>query len=168
MKILMKILPEERPVADDPAELALTLFRMARDAYGECAGDSEAYLAEPDASLPADEALGLLDGKADPEGIAELARSWNPGLADDFQRALSKAEQASAGVGAGRWRSVPGQLVYGLKKAAMALDGDFYCFAEKALLVNEHRYFTTRLSDAELEDIGRNPGSYAVIDVYPK
>ena len=146
MKILMKILSEERPMIDDPAELALTLFRMARDAYGECAGD----------------------GKADPEGIAELARSWNPGLADDFQRAISEAEQASAGVGAGRWLSVPGQLVYGLKKAAMALDGDFYCFAEKALLVNEYRYFTTRLSDVELEDVARNPGSYAAIDVYPK
>ena len=168
MKTLMKIFPEERPGSDDPVELALTLFLMARDAYDKCAGDDETYLADPGGSLPLDKAVGLLDGKADPEGMISLARSWNTDLADDFQRALSEAEKATAGTGGHRWLSVPGQIMYELKKAAMALDGDFYIFAEKALLINEHRYFTTRLTDEELEDIGKNPGNYALIEVHPK
>ena len=149
MKTLIKILPEERPGSDDPAELALTLFLTARGAYDECAGDDEAYL-------------------ADPEGMIRLASLWNLGLADDFQRALSEAEKASTGEDTRRWLSVPGQIMYELKKAAMALDGDFFLFAEKALLVDEHRYFTTRLTDEELEDIVKNPGNYALIEVHPK
>lgn len=169
MKILMRILEEERPMFDDSCELASILFDIASDAYDECAGDSEAYLTDPDYSLPMDKATSLLDGKADPEGIVKLARGWNEGLAADFQRILSEAEKAqTSGTGAQRWLSVPSQTMYALKKAVRALDGDFYTFAENALLVNEHRYFTTRLTDEELSDIEKNPGNYAVIEVYPK
>ena len=169
MKILMKVDPDIRPEdSEDRDELAMTLFRSVKDVYNEDAGDKEAYLVEPEEE-GASEELDLVDGATDPGNIIKMAENWNRNVAKDFEMALVSAiSKAGDTTGFMKWLNVPSQTVYTLKKAVMALDGDFYEFAETALLVNEHNYFTTRLEDAQLADIKANPGGYASITVYPK
>lgn len=153
--------------AGSPEELAKMLFRTAVEAYNDQAADREAYLHEPDEDDYAED-LSFVDGAADPDAIREMALGWNGNIAKAFDGSLSAVMSCAKGDGPGKWLSVPGPLVYGLKKAAMALDNDFYSFAEKALLVNDQGYFTTRLQAAELADILAHPENYAAIDAAPK
>lgn len=153
--------------AGSPEELARMLFRTAVEAYNDQAADREAYLHESDEDDYAEE-LSLVDGAADPDAIREMALGWNKNIAKVFDGSLSAVMSGVKGDGSEKWLSVPSPLVYGLKKAVMALDNDFYSFAEEALLVNDRGYFTTRLQDAELADILAHPENYAAIDAAPK
>ena len=166
MIILISILPEERPASGNSAELAGKLFRMAADAYAIHTGGNGS-LASPDPSVPMDESVRLLDGKAEPEAVVNAAKLWNTGLAADFQSAFSEAENSWKRHD-GCWLSVPAPVLRDLEKAAMALDDGVHRFARKALLVGSRKGLSARLSDAELKDVWTNPGNYALIEVTPK
>lgn len=50
----------------------------------------------------------------------------------------------------------------------MALDGDFYVFADYALLVDGHSGFTVLMRDDDMARILACPGEYLIISVFPK
>lgn len=175
MILLIKLLPKERPDNAAPDELARILFDIAKNVYNDTASNSEAYLRQPhpDADFAAE--LRLLDGADNPNYVKNIANAWNQQIAMDFERALNAAEtnvQCAPDPiknGARRqWLTCPAPKIYDLKKAVLALDGVFYEYADKALLVNPNGGFTTLLTDDQIKDINTNPQNYAVIEVFPK
>lgn len=95
------------------------------------------------------------------------ASAWNQRIREDFCRTLDNlcAERANnAGV-----FPLDNQITYELKKAAMALDNDFYSHAELATCLGEMQdYFNTAIKAEELAAILQNPENYALIEVWPK
>lgn len=175
MQILLKLFPSEiamlGPERDEATTeiLAHGLFDRLQETYCDYADDSEAYLHEPDDTGSYVEDMELVLGADDPGKIRSIAEGWNMSLAQEMERVLSKIQacQADGIHGARRWLSAATVDLYELKKAAMALDNDFYSFADKCLLLCGHP--TARFSnDAELAPVLADPGSYAVVAVYPK
>lgn len=167
MRVLMKI-PDSILTRNLPAaKLARELFSIVSYHYNEECGDSEAYLQVPANDENLAEDMALLNGRYDPDKITAMAKEWNNQLAEDFERVLAQALATQACPGSARWLTIPSPQIYELKKAIMALDNDFYAFAEQALLVNS-KYITTRLQAEELNDILAHPDSYATITVHPK
>lgn len=168
MLFLMKIPKGTRKDGQTADELAQALFRIASCQYNEDCSDSEAYLWEPTDTYDIAKELSLLDGKKDPEVLKTVAKGWNNSLARSFDAALAAILTAAQSLeGPDRWLAASSTQMYDMKKAAMALDNDFYAFAEYALLVND-KYITTRLQDKELAAILASPEDYAAITVHPK
>lgn len=170
MRILMHVPENIRQESHGREELASRLFRLASDIYNECADDREAYLLRPDSPNPVSEQIELLDGHEDPEKLKQEASGWDMAIAAEFEKAIAKAlaSQRSDHACAARWLDVPTDAAYALKKTAMALDDDFYSFAEQAVLRKGDGHFTTRLYQEHLNQILADPGSYAAITVWPK
>lgn len=168
MLLLMKVPKSVRKDGQTADKLAQALFRIASYHYNEDCSDSEAYLWEPPDSYEMAKELSLLDGKTDPEALKTVAKDWNNSLARNFDTALAAILTATqSSEGPDRWLAASSTQIYDMKKAAMALDNDFYAFAEYALLVND-KYITTRLQDKELDAILAEPEDYAIITVHPK
>lgn len=140
-------------------EKARTLFETVRNIYNNCANDDEAYLI--------DEFSDCVFGEHEPERVIGEASAWNQRIREDFRRALAQlyAERSkNAGV-----LPLDNQITYELKKAAMALDNDFYSFAELATCLGEKQdYFNSVIKGEELAAIQQNPENYALIEVWPK
>ena len=170
MKVLIKIHSEREP-AQTPDQLAQALFNRLQNAYLDQSGDREAYLLQPDVcGKHAAETLSFIDGMENPETLKKEAENWNRRLEASFTMALHNMEctlKRRPGMGA-RWLSAPDPLLYDLKKAAMALDDDFYCFAECAVLTDVHDTLQCRLEDEEKNDIAAHPENYAILQVWPK
>lgn len=167
MRILMKVHEHIRDQNSTPDTLALALFQTAKMVYNDDCPDPEAYLHQPDNDAPYAQELELLDGAVNPEGLTNLARSWNNDIANTMEKALATILATQVCDGPARWLAAPPNQVYDLKTAVMALDGDFYAFADQALLVNEAG-FTTMLKALELNYIIQHPEQYAAITVWPK
>lgn len=178
MLVLMKIPSEDMPdetalrdgsnnELDDAAEI---LFNTVKDQYNEQADCSDAYLHEYGDVSGLAENLGLVLGARDPDTIRDTAENWNKRVQKDFDNAVKTLARSLRPLPDGTYPWLDGSSteIYALKKAAMALDGQFYDFADYALLVNQAQYFTTVLTSIELTDILRNPGQYAIIEVSPK
>ena len=140
-------------------EKARELFKIVQSIYNSCADDSEAYLI--------DEFSDCVFGEDKPEKIIREASTWNQIIREDFRRALAQlyvVRAQNAGV-----IPLDNQITYELKKAAMALDNDFYSFAEQATCLGKTQdYFKTVIKDEELAEIRQNPKNYALIEVSPK
>lgn len=147
------------PDGETPEEKARELFETVKDIYNRCAADDEAYLV--------DEFSDFVFGENEPEKVTREASAWNQEIREDFCRALDNlyTERAKdAGV-----FTLDNQITYELKKAAMALDNDFYSHAELATCLGETQdYFNTTIKAEELADILQNPENYALIEVWPK
>lgn len=100
----------------------------------------------------------------------DMASGWNRRVQKDFDTAVKSlaGQLKPLPDGTYPWLDGSSTAIYELKKAAMALDGQFYDFANHALLVNQAQYFTTVLTSVELSDILQNPEHYAAIEVSPK
>lgn len=175
MKLLMNVPSGLRAACGTPDELAMGLFARAKDAYEASASDHTAYLAEAWSAETAAAGLALVDGSARPQEVLDMARNWNQDVAMEFEHALNAAEaQVTCSTdpdkkGARRqWLTCPKPALYRLKVAAMALDGDFYDFADSALLMKDRNHLSVLLKDVELSDIMARPEDYAVIEVTPK
>lgn len=169
MRILLRIPDHELPEGEGSRdETARTLFRIVADEYQDEASCSDAYLHQPDSDKGLAEELDLICGVDHPYKIRDIARSWNSDVLKEFDRSIKALmDKAPTGAdGVRDWFAAGSTLIYDVKKAAMALDSDFYDFAEDALLVR--RYFTTVLTELELKDILDHPENYAVITVSPK
>lgn len=172
MTILMKFPVAERESPDDPNALALEAFALIGDAYDAAISDDDIVLSRigPTLESRAAELLDFHDGAVEPERIVSLAEDWNKCIERHLDAVLARM-QAAAGFrpdGTRAWLDCPPSDIYALKKAAMALDGHVYAFAERALLVDEHRYLTTILRPEELLEIKSSPVDYVVLEVCPK
>lgn len=170
MKALIKIQSERKP-GQTPDQLAAALFGRLQSAYLDQSGDREAYLLQPEVcGEHIAETLSFVDGMENPETLKKEAENWNGRLEASFTMALRNLEctlKRRPDMGA-RWLSAPDPLLYDLKKAAMALDDDFYCFAECAVLTNIDNILRCRLDDEEKKDILKHPEGYAILQVWPK
>lgn len=169
MLVLMKK-PENMGGAGSPDARAMACFNRFEAAYLGYAHDKEAYLYRPDGSQSQEDELAFVDGAEDPDHIKSIAEGWNKAVEDAFDQALAGMLDEAPPDETGRtcWLSAPRPLIYEMKKAAMALDGQAYDFAERMLLVNGHGYPTAVLQKDQLEHILSHPGDYASIEVYPK
>lgn len=163
MQVLLRIdtglVPDKRPAKDR----ALAAFARVKDEYDRTAG-AGAYLYESDDE---DEMLGLLnpiDGRDDPGWLVRIAENWNAGIQKTYTDAVRALQDAAP---EGNYLAHPDK-VYPVKKAAMALDGDFYMFADYALLVDGHGGFTVLMRDDDMARIRACPGDYLIISVFPK
>lgn len=169
MLVLMKK-PENMGEAGSPDARAMACFNRFEAAYLGYAHDKEAYLYRPDGSQSQEDELAFIDGAEDPARIRDMASAWNKAVEDAFDKALAGMLDEAPPDETGRtcWLSAPRPLIYEMKKAAMALDGQAYDFAERMLLVNGHGYPTAVLQKDQLDHILAHPGDYASIEVYPK
>lgn len=169
MLVLMKK-PENMGSAGSPDARAMACFNRFEAAYLGYVHDKEAYLYRPDGSQSQENELAFVDGTEDPDRIRDMASAWNKAVEDAFDKALAGMLDEAPPDETGRtcWLSAPRPLIYEMKKAAMALDGQAYDFAERMLLVNGHGYPTSVLEQGQLEHILSRPEDYASIEVYPK
>ncbi len=165
MTVLLKLNDEYRVENGDKEAQAKAAFGHVSSVYADCADVSDAYLYDPETDYA--ENLNFIDGKDTPEKVLEIAEGWNSNIQATFGTALRKM-QASIHWTTGKYLAMPSTLIYDVKKAAMALDNDFYAFADRALLVNRSGYMTTVLHGHELDAIRARPQDYAVIEVTPK
>lgn len=169
MFVLMKLMPNERPHNDDVNETAAAAFDKFCEVYEDQVRDPEVYLHRPDGmSGGIAEEISFRDGKTEADFIRVMAKNWNKTLADTFDKAFSVLEKTvpTNEDGARDWLKCDIYKIYDMKRAAMALDGQLYDFADYALLVRNH--ITTKLEPAELEDIMNHPENYVFIDAQPK
>lgn len=169
MLVLMKK-PENMGGAGSPDARAMACFNRFEAAYLGYAHDKEAYLYRPDGSQSQEDELAFVDGAEDPARIRDMASAWNGYVENAFQTALD-ALAACAPKGDGGhacWLGAAPNAIYEMKKAAIALDGQAYDFAERMLLVNGHGYPTAVLQKDQLEHILAHPEDYASIEVHPK
>ena len=131
----MRILMYTEPYLD--TELTRTqqihiLLHVLKDAYNEEADDDEAYLA---IDHVADD--DIIFGSDNPQAILDAAKEWNILLQDNLREALNgyvvsfnknKGHDNPTAV-------LDNTATYELKKAAMAVDNDFYAFADDALYI---------------------------------
>lgn len=172
MNVLMRLQDGDRD-HDDRDGFAAACFRKFADAFYDNAHDKEVYLYDPVGDERIDgvaEAIGLKDGRDDPEAVLSLARGWNAAVASLFDAALSQliSHAPKRPDGSTDWLAAPSTDIYQLKKEAMALDGQVYDFAEHALLVNQHMYPTSVLQPEELASIETAPSDYVAFEVWPK
>lgn len=172
MKILLRIPEEALPLPDCEnfsRQAAAVLFNTVSEQYNEQVHDPDVYLYDYGDRSDMDKALNMIYGPDSPDKIKETAASWNQEIMDEFSRALKALADATPKTEAGAldWLRAPSPVIYDMKKAAMALDGDFYEYARQALLISKKGYFTTFLTDAQLEHILTHPEEYAVINVIP-
>lgn len=170
MKVLIKIKSEREP-EQTPDQLAKALFNRLQNAYLDQSGDREAYLLQPDVcGEHTAEILSFVDGMENPETLKKEAENWNHELEASFTMALRNLEctlKRKPNMDA-KWLNAPDPLLYDLKKAAMALNDDFYCFAECATLIDIHDTLQCRLDSKEKNDILEHPENYAILQVWPK
>ena len=171
MLILLKKNESVLPT-DPPASVAAWAFQQAEAQYGRQSADREAYIVSDFQETPIEKALSLVDGRTDPEKIKAMAAGWNTEIdvafADALAALVATAPDADAMGRIHYSETEDRSKIYDLKKAVLALDGCFYCFAERALLVGDERCFTTLLRPEELERILDRPEDYASIEVYAK
>lgn len=167
MKILIKA-ADLRVSGESANDLAISLFNRINADYLDQTADGEVYLLNPkDKSDTAAEDMFLIDGKEKPEEIVKEALDWNKGLEDAFSKAL-EAVQADVKNTLGAWLNAKYTNIYRLKKAVMALDDDFYEFAESAVLIDDHVGLRCRITEEQLNDIKAHPDDYAIVHVWPK
>lgn len=169
MLVLMKK-PESMGSAGSPDARAMACFNRFEAAYLDHAHDKEAYLYRPDGSQSQEDELAFIDGAENPARIREIASAWNGHVEDAFQTALDALKACAPKGNSGHvyWLGAVPNAIYEMKKAAIALDGQAYDFAERMLLVNGHGYPTAVLQKDQLEHILAHPGDYASIEVTPK
>lgn len=163
MQVLLRIdtglIPNRRPAKDR----ALAAFAQVKSEYDRTA-DAGAYLYESDDES---QMLGLLnpvDGRDDPGWLVKIAEGWNAGIQKAYTDAVRGLQEAAP---EGNYLAHPDK-VYPVKKAAMALDGEFYMFADRALLVDGRGGFTVLMRDDDMARIRACPGDYMIISVFPK
>lgn len=167
MKVLIKA-ADSRVSGESANDLAISLFNRINENYLDQSGDNEAYLLNPEGkSDSAAEDMFLIDGMEKPEEIVKEAAGWNKTLEDAFSKAL-EAVRADVKNTPGAWLNANYVKIYQLKKAAMALDDDFYEFAESAVLIDDHVGLKCRITEEELNDIKAHPDDYAIVHVWPK
>lgn len=134
------------------------LYSLTKTIYEWSSDDDEAYLCD---------SIGeCVFGFEEPERLRNVVREWNPGIIGDFRFALEAIMQEERVNGT---IQIDSSASYEMKKAAMALDGDFYPFAGKATCLGEaQNYFSTYVKPTELEEIMMDPSDFAMIEVYPK
>lgn len=169
MLVLMKK-PDGIGSAGSPDARAMACFNRFEAAYLGYVHDKEAYLYRPDGSQSQEDELAFVDGSEDPARIRDMASAWNGYVENAFQAALDALKACAPKDDDGRacWLDAAPNIIYEMKKAAIALDGQAYDFAERMLLVNGHGYPTAVLQKDQLEHILAHPGDYASIEVYPK
>ena len=159
MRILVNI-SELCPETCPAEELQEEIVSLLRNLYNDCADDEEAYLR--------DEADEVVLGRDKPDARIREAEHWNDKIRRDFDIALSQMEQQKDKTGL--W-PVDDQTTYALKKAAMAIDDDFYSFSEYAVtrpLTGAPRYLEVVVRPEELEFIRRHPEQFAIVDIAAK
>lgn len=164
MQILLKIGDGLAPDERSSDERALAAFARVKTEYNETVDDPAAYLYESDDES---QMLGLLnpvDGRDDPGWLVKIAEGWNAGIQKAYTDAVRGLQEAAP---EGNYLAHPDK-VYPVKKAAMALDGEFYMFADRALLVDGRGSFTVLMRDDDMARIRACPGDYLIISVFPK
>lgn len=167
MKILLKVPADIRQIPIDCKDkIATELFKHVKSQY-DTQVHNQAYLANIDNGSPA-ENISLVLGAEHPETIKRTAENWNADRSREFDTALKTVNASRRGQSPDNWHNANTHALYALKKAAMTLDGDFFMFAEHALLINRYEYFTTIITDGQLRQILQIPGNYATMEVTPK
>lgn len=169
MFVFMK-LPDDLDAPPGSDAAAMACFRVFNDAYDDHASDKEAYLHQPDSEEDAAECLSFVDGRSDPAKIVQVAESWNRTASDTFNAVLTQLHDNAPKRPDGtiEWLGAPSPMIYSMKKAAMALDGQVHDFADYALLVTKYGYPTALFQPDELQAVQDDPSSYATLEVWPK
>lgn len=160
MKILVNIsgIPGwDEATADELNEEISTLLRGL---YDDSCDDDEAYLH--------DEADSIILGRDDKDAVITEAEQWNDRLIRDVETAIANMKQKKAETGS--W-PVDNSTTYELKKAAMALDNDFYAYTDYAVAKPVDAspvYLETTLHDIERDEIKSHPEQFAVVEIYAK
>ena len=167
MFVLMRL--RDRTPGLSPDEAYLEFFDAFKSAYEDDAADGEAYLSDPSED-PSAAAANFVDGALAPDEIRETASRWNGTVESTFDACLGqlRAQAPLNPDGSVHWLGAPSPAIYSFRKAAVALDGQFYDFADRILLVNEHRYPTAVFTERELAHAMACPEEYAMFDVWPK
>lgn len=159
MRILFNL--SELTIGSTPAEeLEEEIVSLLKELYNDSADDDEAYLL--------DELNELVLGRDTPDQLVNEAMEWNDRLRKDLDIALAKMQVQKAKDG--HW-PVDDQTTYELKKAAMAIDDDFYSYAEYAVarpLTSEPRYLQVVVTAEELEHIKQHAEQFAIAEIYAK
>lgn len=168
MRILMYAAPYIDP--DTPrTQQIYTLLHVLKDAYNEEADDSEAFLAI-DHTWDDD----VIFGSDDPQAILDAAKDWNTNILNNLRDAMNAYVSSFEKTLADKdpLSVLDNTATYGLKKAAMAADNDFYSFADDALYIPVAgigaTYYHTVLSQADLALIRQEPESFAILEVPAK
>lgn len=164
MQILLKIGDGLAPDGRPSDERALAAFARVKAEYNETVDDPAAYLHESDDESQMLGLMNPIDGRDDPGWLVRIAENWNAGIQKAYTDAVRALQDAAP---EGNYLAHPDK-VYPVKKAAMALDGEFYMFADNALLVNGHSGFTVLMRDDDMARIRACPGDYLIISVFPK
>lgn len=139
-------------------ELIESVLREISALYAESVADSEAYI---DDDSPFN---GICFGFTNPKSVALTARGWNDNIRKTFADAVLALEKNHTPDGK---LPLDNSLTYEVKKAAMALDNDFYAYAEYAVALKEtNSYLACVIDDKSLADIIARPERYAVATVY--
>lgn len=171
MLVLMRLDPDEREQTRDG--LAEACFRKFRDAFYDHADDPEVYLVDQtDMEDPAS-AMSFTDGASGEDArkrILELVAGWNKNVESVFNASLDqlRAHAKTDENGSVLWLTGRSTDIYQLKKAAIALDGQAYDFADSLLLVNKHGYPTSLFDKDQLEHALAHPEDYVSFEVWPK
>ena len=146
------------------AELNEEISTLLRGLYDDSCDDDEAYMH--------DEADSIILGRDDKDAVITEAEQWNDRLIRDVETAIANMKQKKAETGS--W-AVDNSTTYELKKAAMALDNDFYAYADYAVakpvdVSPEYPpvYLETTLHDSERDYIKSHPEQFAVVEIYAK
>lgn len=177
MKVLTKLKPNEMPEKSQTitpelkSEAARSMFNRFKLEYDTRFGHGcdAPYLYEPEKGADWAGELSLIYGPEYPGSIRNHAKSWNAALDDAFSAAVEKLrKETPIKDGKPAWHEAPGQTIYAVKMAAMAIDGDLYAFADEALMVGDYGRLETSLEQQKLDEILRHPERYAILEVYPK
>jgi len=159
MRILTNI-SELQPETCSEEELQEEIVSQLRELYNECADDDEANLR--------DEADEVILGRDKPDALVREAEQWNDRLRSDFDFALAQMKRQKRKNGC--W-PVDDQTTYALKKAALAIDDDFYSFSDYAVtrpLTGSPGYLEVVIRPEELEFTRQHPEQFAIVDIAAK
>lgn len=136
------------------------LADILSSAYDDATADSEAYVAAEHI-----EDNDLVLGAEAPKTILDAADHWNESIVEELEAAIDEYRKATPSDG--RHLKLDNSITYRLKKAAMAADNSFYCFADKATYLPRHgsTFFRTVLEMDDIQAIHFAPENYAIIDI---
>ena len=134
------------------------LFYSVKNIFNEVSYRPDAYLI--------DEHEDCIFGMDAPAQLLEVATRWNADIQEAFQNTLDHLLEEAKELGA---FPLDNGTTYLHRKAALALDNQFYEYGDWAACLGEEQYyFNTLVSQEELLEIQMHPENYALISVYPK
>lgn len=138
------------------------VFNEICSLYERSIDDSEAYV--HNSEIEDENMHGICFGFMHPKSVVLTARGWNGDIRQKFADAVLTLQKNHTPDGK---LPLDNPFTYAVKKAAMALDNDFYPYAEQAVALNEtNNYFECIIDEKKFAEIAAYPERYAVAVVY--